>query len=118
MDDSAQDELRRRLSEVIATKPRDEWVALLAGADTCVSPVLSATEVAASQQSDDRGLVATAKPFNGGDFPQLAPLLAGAVRETTYSLPDRTTTDTDAVLADCGLTPDEIAALRSEGAIA
>jgi alpha-methylacyl-CoA racemase len=118
MDDNAQDDLRRKVADAIATKPRDEWVDLLAGADTCVSPVLSATEVATRQQADERGLVATAKPFAGNDFPQLAPLLAGAVREPSYELPDRTTTDTDAVLTDCGFTPDEIAALHGEGAIA
>jgi alpha-methylacyl-CoA racemase len=118
MDDASQSELRAKVASVIATKPRDEWVELLAGADTCVSPVLSATEVAARQQNDDRGLIAAARPPVGGEFPQLAPLLAGTVREPTYLLPDRSTTDTDAVLADCGLTPDEIAALRSEGAIA
>jgi alpha-methylacyl-CoA racemase len=117
MDDAAQDDVRRAVADAVATKPRDEWVALLADADTCVAPVLSPSEVAAEQQAGERGLVATARTAGGGEFPQLAPLLAGAERKPSYDLPDRTCTDTDSVLGECGFARDEIAALRGEGAI-
>ncbi|HVX69880.1 MAG TPA: CaiB/BaiF CoA-transferase family protein [Mycobacteriales bacterium] len=118
MDDGAQDEIRQALAVVFATKSRDEWVAVLAPADTCVAPVLSATEVAADEAVSARDGIATAHPVSGPDFPQLAPLLAGAERGSRYDLPDRSRTDTDAVLAECGITPEEIATLRNEGVIA
>ena len=115
MDDAAQDELRAAVGAAFATKPRDEWVAQLAGADTCVSPVLTATEVAGDPAVAAREAIATARPATGSDFPQLTPLLAGAERASTYRLPDRSTTDTDAVLAECGFNPEEIKTLREEG---
>ena len=75
-DDSAQDEVRKRVATVVATKPRDEWVALLAGADTCVSPVLSPGEAAAAAPTS----------VTGGTR-QLPPLLAGQLRRTSYEGP-------------------------------
>jgi hypothetical protein len=42
-------------------------------------------------------------------------MLAGAERAPTYRLPDRSTTDTDAVLAEHGFSPEEITALRTDG---
>ncbi|HEX3706917.1 MAG TPA: CaiB/BaiF CoA-transferase family protein [Mycobacteriales bacterium] len=116
-DASAQDEIRAAFDTGFATKTRDEWVALLAGADTCVSPVLSATEVAADDAVIARGGIATAHPASGEDFAQLAPMLAGAERVPRYDLPDRSHTDTDAVLAECGMSPDDIKTLRDEGAV-
>lgn len=75
-DDAAQDDLRSRVADAVATKPRDEWVALLAAQDTCVAPVLSPAEAAA-----------TAPTSVTGDTQLLAPLLAGQVRRTSYQLP-------------------------------
>lgn len=117
MDRAVQDEVRRKVAEVIATKPRDQWVAELAPADTCVSAVLTAAEAAADPALADRGLLATGCPADAEPFRQLAPLLAGAERADTYHLPDRSRTDTDEVLAAAGLTTDEIAGLRHEGVI-
>src|SRR5581483_207250 len=56
-DEAAQDGVRARLAEVFAGKPRDEWVALLAAADTCVSPVLTVTEAVAHEHFTSRGVV-------------------------------------------------------------
>jgi alpha-methylacyl-CoA racemase len=56
-DESKQDELRSALSDALRTKTRDEWVALLAAKDTCVAPVLTIEEVAASVPKQD-GLMA------------------------------------------------------------
>jgi alpha-methylacyl-CoA racemase len=117
-DDDAQADARSALSAVFATKPREEWVTLLADADTCVSPVLSATETAHDDGFASRQAVASARAATGEQWSQLAPLLAGAVRRPTYDLPDRTVTDTDEVFAGVGFTGEEIAQLRQEGAIA
>ena len=75
-DDAAQDDLRSRVADAVATKPRDEWVALLAAQDTCVAPVLSPAEAAAAAPTSVTG-----------DTELLAPLLAGQVRRTSYQLP-------------------------------
>ena len=75
-DDDAQDDIRPRVTKAIATKPRDEWVALLAPQDTCVAPVLSPGEAAA-----------TAPTSTTGDTRLLAPLLAGQVRRASYEGP-------------------------------
>jgi alpha-methylacyl-CoA racemase len=75
-DDNAQDDVRARVAAVIASKPRDEWVALLSAGDTCVAPVLTPAEAAA-----------TATTSITGDTRQLAPLLAGQVRRASYEGP-------------------------------
>lgn len=71
-DDSAQDDIRLDLRRAFRTKPRDVWTALLAGADTCVTPVLTIDEV-------DAEVVDATHPDHG-KFLQLAPTLAGTVR--------------------------------------
>ena len=38
-DDDVQDALRRGLAAAFALRSRDDWVAELSGADTCVAPV-------------------------------------------------------------------------------
>ena len=67
---------------------RDEWVALLADADTCVAPVLDIAEVAADPQVAARGAIVDARPPGGAaPFRQLAPLLAGARTTTATTCP-------------------------------
>jgi alpha-methylacyl-CoA racemase len=117
-DEDSQDDARTALAAAFRTKTRDEWVALLAHADTCVSPVLSSREAAADDGFASRGAYATACASSGEEWRQLAPLLAGAKRASRYLLPDRGTTDTNDVLSDCGITTDEVARLRDEGVIA
>jgi alpha-methylacyl-CoA racemase len=70
-DDVVQDEIRTDFRAVFATKPRDEWTALLAAADTCVSPVLEVAEVEV--------VLVDATHSEHGAFKQLAPTLAGTV---------------------------------------
>jgi alpha-methylacyl-CoA racemase len=117
-DAAAQHRARGELAATFLTKPRAEWVALLAPADTCVSPVLTAKEAAADAGFASRACFTTARAATGDEWPQLAPLLAGAQRAPAYDLPDRSTTDTDDVLVGAGLSTDQISQLRTEGAIA
>lgn len=113
-DDEAQDAIRADLVTVFATRDRDDWVAELADADTCVTPVNDIAEVVADPQFVARGAVVEAKHPDHGTFRQLAPVLAGSPRQPVYELPD---VDTDAVLTEAGFTVEEITALRTEGAI-
>jgi alpha-methylacyl-CoA racemase len=117
-DADVQDRARGALATKLLTRTRDTWVELLAPADTCVAPILTAEEAAADPGFASRGAVATARAVTGAEWPQLAPLLAGAERATHYDLPDRSITNTDEVLAACGLSSAELCELRDQGAIA
>ena len=117
--EGVQDAIRANLRSVFATKDRDEWVALLADADTCVSPVNDVTEVVADPQLLARGGVVEAKHPTAGTFRQLGPVLAGSgPLRPVHELPDPTVTDTDTLLTEAGYSAAEIADLRAEGAIA
>jgi alpha-methylacyl-CoA racemase len=71
-DDAVQEEIRADLRATFASKTRDEWTAMLAAADTCVSPVLEVAEVQAP--------LVDATHSDHGTFRQLAPTLAGTIR--------------------------------------
>jgi alpha-methylacyl-CoA racemase len=71
LDDDAQPAIRAALRETFLTAARDEWVARLAGADTCVAPVLTVPEAV-------QGRVVTYRHPEHGDVRQLGPLLAGS----------------------------------------
>lgn len=114
--DGLQDQIRAEVADVIGTRTRDEWTALLAPADTCVAPVLAVPEVVEDAQLR-RGLVDTVHPTHG-TFRSVGPTLAGQVREDRYEVRDGTETDTDALLAGAGMSADEITKLRDAGAIA
>ncbi|HEY1650792.1 MAG TPA: CoA transferase [Acidimicrobiales bacterium] len=114
LDDDAQPRLRQALADAFASRTRDEWVDLLAGADTCVAPVLDVAEVASHPQFADRGTVTRASHPTEDTFAQLAPLLAGMDREhgTTIaiSLPDMTAdTDTEHLLKEAGVDGETVA---------
>lgn len=115
--DELQDRIRAEVAEVIRTKTRDEWVALLAPADTCVSPVLSVAEVVDDAQLVARGNFVESVHPTHGSFRSVAPSLAGQVKADRYELPEGTETQTDALLAAAGLAPDEITKLRDGGAV-
>jgi alpha-methylacyl-CoA racemase len=122
-DDAVQDAIRADLRAAFATRTRDEWVDLLADADTCVAPVLDIAEVAADPQFAARGAFVEAHPPGGSaggtePFPQLSPLLAGTPRRPSYDLPDPASTGTAALLASAGLADAEVEALLAEGVIA
>jgi alpha-methylacyl-CoA racemase len=117
-DDAVQDEIRADLRRVFAERTRDEWVRLLADADTCVAPVLTVPDVVDDPQVQARGAVVEAQRDGEPPFRQLGPLLAGTVRQPRYALPDPEATATAALLAGAGLSPAEIEALAADGVIA
>jgi acetyl-CoA hydrolase len=50
---------RQRLAELFATRPRDEWCALLEGTDACFAPVLDPEEAARHPHNVARGVFST-----------------------------------------------------------
>jgi alpha-methylacyl-CoA racemase len=117
LDDEAQPAIRAAFRTVFATRTRDEWVELLAGADTCVAPVLGVDEVAAHPQFAARGAVVTASHPAQGSFRQLAPLLAGMDR-TAPDLPAPAVTDTEHLLKEAGVDGGTVARWVAKGVVA
>jgi len=113
LDDTKQDRIRSAFVSAFARRTRDEWVAELAGADTCVAPVLSIAEVTASPQFVARGVVGEALHPTEGAVAQLAPLLAGMARRPAsggpVALPDMTQTDTEHLLKEAGVDGETVA---------
>jgi alpha-methylacyl-CoA racemase len=119
MDDAVQDAIRTDIRRVLATRDRDDWVAALAGNDTCVAPVRTVDELPGMAQHAARRAFVDAEHPTQGRFRQLAPVLAGSDRSATLQrVPDASVTDTDTLLATAGLTSAEIADLRRDGVVA
>ena len=119
LDDAAQDAIRADLRAAFAARPRDEWTRRLAAADTCVAPVLSVAELADDSQLAARGAFVRAEHPERGSLRQLAPLLAGSVREPgPVALRGQDETDTFELLRAAGLGATEIERLQQEGVIA
>jgi alpha-methylacyl-CoA racemase len=119
LDDAAQDDIRAAFRAAFASRPRMEWLHALAPNDTCVAPIWTVPELVDDAQFAARGVVHDAEHPAEGRIRQLGPLLAGMDRSPrTHALPDQTTTQTDEVLAEAGLTPADITDLRTKGAVA
>lgn len=117
-DAAAQEQMRDAFRARFLTRTRDEWVTLLAAADTCVAPVLSVPEVCADAHLRARGDFATAVHPERGEFEQLAPVLAGSPRDARpHVVQPPAHTDTDEILRAAALSAAEIASLRAEGCI-
>lgn len=119
LDDARQDAIRTDLRRVLATRDRDEWVARLAGNDTCVAPVREVAELPALAQHAARRAFVDAEHPQHGRFRQLAPVLAGSDRSArAYRVPDAAVTDADELLGAAGLSAAEIADLKRDGVVA
>ena len=118
-DDEAQPRLRAALADAFAGRTRDEWVAVLAGADTCVAPVLEVGEVVADPQFSARRVVGVASHPEHGEIRQLAPLLAGMAHpDGVVALPDPGQSDTEHLLKEAGVDGETVARWVAEGVVA
>jgi alpha-methylacyl-CoA racemase len=117
-DEERQDEIRAAFASAFAKRDRDDWVAELAPADTCVAPVLTIPEVAREPHFAERGVFMEAVHPEAGPFRQVGPVLAGGVREQpTHRVRPVEATDTRDLLAAAGLAGAEIEALLREGVV-
>jgi alpha-methylacyl-CoA racemase len=119
LDEAAQPAIRAAFSTAFARRDRDEWVALLADADTCVAPVLAVSEIADHPQFKARHAVTTATHPSEGTLHQLAPLLAGMDRGAEpVSLPDLGVTQTADLLREAGVETSTIDGWMARRAVA
>ena len=106
-------ELRRRVAEVVATRTRDDWAAVFAPLDACVTPVLSLGEAARHPHMAARGTVVER---DGVLQPEPSPRLSrtpGAVSGPPAA-PGQHTRE---ALRDWGFAEDEVTALESAGVV-
>lgn len=114
MDRGAWPEMRDELTRVMKSKTRDEWCALMEASDVCFAPVLSMEEAPSHPHNVARD---TFVDVAGVAQPNAAPRFSrtpGAIQGP----PAHAGQHTDEILAEAGLSADEIAALRDAGAVA
>ena len=101
------------LEDVFATKTRNEWEAIFAGTDACVTPVLDYVEAAAHPANAERQAV-----VQDGRWlhPQVAPRLATQPLATHFAIATKGG-DYAAILAEAGLGDNEISQLIAAGAV-
>jgi crotonobetainyl-CoA:carnitine CoA-transferase CaiB-like acyl-CoA transferase len=118
LDRERQDDVRRRLAEVFAARPREEWLDVLGDLDTCVAPVLDLAEAFADPSAQARGMVVPSELADGSTIPTVGviPRLSDTPGRVGGP-PSPLGADTDALLAELGRGPDGIAALRAAGAV-
>ncbi len=116
--DTTGESMRRDLEALFATRPRDEWCALLEGDDQCVAPVLDPAEVSRHPQMRERGLFFDCPDGSGGTIPALAtPFQLSALDQAAHRPPPALGADTDAILAELGIEGGELAGLRERGVV-
>jgi alpha-methylacyl-CoA racemase len=105
--------MRTQFATIFLTKTRDEWVHIMAGRDACFSPVLSIDEAPQHPQMQQRDVF---QKFDGVLHPSPAPRFSktpGALRRPAPAPGQHS----EEVLAEWGLTADEINALQEVGAM-
>ena len=105
-------ELKQKLGEVLKTKTRDEWDALMAGSDACFAPVLTMVEATAYSANTERSVYTDVE---GMTHPAPAPRFSrtpSQIRHGTQALG----ADTVSVLEDSGMEASAIQALLETGA--
>lgn len=106
-------QLRARLEAVFLTKPRDEWATIFAPTDACIAPVLDLDEAPRHPHNVARG---TFVQHDGITQPAPAPRFSRTEPGIQRPGPQRGEHNEE-VLAGWGFSADEIAGLRSAGAI-
>jgi alpha-methylacyl-CoA racemase len=113
MDASRWTGYKEELTRVFKSKTQAEWCAIMEGTDVCFAPVLSVFEAPNHPHNKARG---TFVEVDGVVQPAPAPRFSRTRAEIRYGA-RRPGQDTAAVLADFGLTKDEIHSLETSGVI-
>jgi alpha-methylacyl-CoA racemase len=105
--------MKERVAALIRARTRDEWCALLEGTDVCFAPVLDPGEAPEHPHLHERG---TFTEVAGVVQPAPAPRYSRTPPEVPTP-PPAPGEHTGEALGDWGFSADEVASLRSQGAI-
>ena len=100
--------LKAELTEVFKARTRDEWCEIMEGSDVCFAPVLSIFEAPEHPHNKARK---TFVELDGVVQPAPSPRFSRTAPAVSHAAPPPGA-DSEAVLADCGFTSEEIAGLR------
>jgi alpha-methylacyl-CoA racemase len=106
------DQMRDKLTKVIAEKTRDEWDAIMTGSDACYAPVLSLTEAPDHPHNQARTTFTTA---GGVRQPTPAPRYS-SIATVPPKMPDGQT-HTRQILADLGYSEVQIEQILAQGGV-
>ena len=118
LDDARQDDIRAAFRAAFKTRDRDDWVRELGPGNACVAPVNSIAELTDDPHLQARGAFVDAEHPTEGRFRQVGALLAGMAHHASYSVPDTSATDTDALLRAAGMSTEEIERMKENGVVA
>jgi len=105
------------IQALLLTRGRDEWLAELEARGIPAGPINTIAEVFDDPQVKHRGMQRTLKRGDL-DVPQVAsPLRFDSLPAVSELAPPRLGQDSDTILAEMGLTAEDIARLRSEGVV-
>jgi alpha-methylacyl-CoA racemase len=113
MDRAQWPQLKERLAEVMRTKTRDEWCALMEGTDVCFAPVLSIFEAPEHPHNRARG---TFIEVDGVPQPAPAPRFSRTAPEVRGAAPAPGADSTE-ILRSFGFSDAEIHGLTEQGAV-
>ena len=116
-DDGAVEAMRSDFAAAFATRTRDEWVAELGPADTCVTGVLDIPELVDDEQYDARGVFVEVTHPTEGNFRQVGAMLAGQVAATDMPIADMSQTHSAEVFAEAGVSSEDLATLIDTGVV-
>ena len=99
------------MGELFATRGRDDWAAVFAAVDCCVTPILTPEEALLNEQMTARRMV-----LEEDGLTQFAPPLKMSGYEFTIRQPSpKSGEHNQAILAAAGYAPEEIARLKQGG---
>jgi CoA:oxalate CoA-transferase len=105
--------LEPELIAALVKRPRAEWLAVLEAAEIAAGPVNDIPAAAADPQLNARGMI---RRLGERAFVQ-QPVRFSSYPDLPEQPPPRLGEHTEAVLAECGYSEEEIAAMKAEGAI-
>lgn len=114
LDPSRQEETAALLQTVLEGRTRDEWVDRLGGLEACVGPVNDAGEALQDSQVRHRGAVAEVEGRPVGPGP---PIRVAGGGEGAFGPAPGLGQHTEEVLAEAGLSAEDVAGLRDRGVV-
>ena len=111
-------EVKERLQAIFSERTVEEWMEFLGDKDVCVMPVRSLEDALGDDHFAHRGAVTSVATKSGRSHNVLGvPIKFSGTPGSVRTPPPSPGEHTDAILADLGYSPNDIASLRSEGVV-